>query len=410
VTSDVQRTAEGLSIDHDDVDKKGHLAPAPRVAFVDWLRAAAALYVATYHALLIIWPAGGQLPPWYLRWANYGHFAVTVFIVLSGFSLALGPARRLDRTAGSYWKFMKKRALRLLPPYWLALFGSVLLLEVAPRGLHAVTQAGEWSGKGPVPVHSVAVFFLLLQDMFKVPSPNSPFWSIAVEWHLYFLFPLLILLAGRYGLRWLVAGSIVVGVALHFVLLDTSAIGTTPQFLALFCFGIAAAYGMMRFRLGGEGRGWVGLPRRVGSVGQRRAGWTLMSIALIVFMVMSQFEMEADIVAGGLFTIGLFWVGCGATEAGETQPTRRLGRAMGMLGLFSYSIYLVHSPTEKVVWTLGVSRMGLDRPEAFAVMVILGVGAAVAAAYLFYLIIERRSQEWSKRVSMRRNAPDTVRP
>jgi peptidoglycan/LPS O-acetylase OafA/YrhL len=28
-----------------------------------------------------------------------------------------------------------------------------------------------------------------------------------------------------------------------------------------------------------------------------------------------------------------------------------------------------------------------------------GVGVALVAAYVFYLIIERRSQEWSKRIS-----------
>ena len=61
---------------------------APRLVFIDQLRALAALYVAVFHAALVVWPVGGARPPLWLRWADYGHFSVTVFIVLSGFSLA----------------------------------------------------------------------------------------------------------------------------------------------------------------------------------------------------------------------------------------------------------------------------------------------------------------------------------
>ena len=54
--------------------------------------------------------------PFWAGWFIYGRFAVVVFIVLSGFSLALSPARhgwRLDGVS----RFARRRALRILPPY-----------------------------------------------------------------------------------------------------------------------------------------------------------------------------------------------------------------------------------------------------------------------------------------------------
>src|SRR3954470_14320041 len=78
-------------------------ADAHRLAFIDQIRAAAALYVALYHAVLVLWPNGGPRPPWYLRWADFGHVGVSIFIVLSGYSLALGMARKGRTSVGSYW-------------------------------------------------------------------------------------------------------------------------------------------------------------------------------------------------------------------------------------------------------------------------------------------------------------------
>jgi peptidoglycan/LPS O-acetylase OafA/YrhL len=392
---------------HPDPSAAPRPRPALRLGYIDQMRAMAALYVAVFHALLVIWPFGGPNPPLYLRWADYGHFGVTVFIVLSGFSLALKPAMTGAKKIASYWRFMAKRALRMIPPYWVALYGAIVLLALAPGNVtrgNSGGVGGEWTGKGPVPAKSVAVFTLLLHDIIKVPSPNSPLWSIAVEWHLYFFFPFLVYLGCRYGMRWMVAGCVVVGVALHFALYNTDAIGTTPHFLALFAMGIATSYAVAKAHADSD--------PPPGVAKWPVNGWWLVGLSFVAFILITSFtstgrdtnghlELLADLICGALFAAALYLLGArNRVDGGEGGADETpVGRTLSRVGLISYSLYLVHSPTEKIVWHFAIKPLGLPDAAAWAALVVVGVGVSVAAAYVLYFLIERRSMEWSRRFS-----------
>jgi peptidoglycan/LPS O-acetylase OafA/YrhL len=160
---------------------------SPRLAGLDGIRGLSALYVVLSHIYLRSFPGYPQVTaPFWAGWLIYGHFAVAVFIVLSGFSLAVSPARtgwQLDGVA----RFARRRAWRILPPYWAALVFSLLVawLLVPQPGLAAPDA------------RSVLVNGLLLQDVIDATTPNRAFWSIAVEAHLYVLFPLLLLMVRR---------------------------------------------------------------------------------------------------------------------------------------------------------------------------------------------------------------------
>ena len=71
-----------------------------RLAGLDGIRGLAALYVVINHVFLRAFPGYPvDHAPFWAGWFIYGRFAVVVFIVLSGFSLALAPSRhgwRLD--------------------------------------------------------------------------------------------------------------------------------------------------------------------------------------------------------------------------------------------------------------------------------------------------------------------------
>ncbi|MFL5863631.1 MAG: acyltransferase family protein, partial [Solirubrobacteraceae bacterium] len=126
--------------------------------------------------------------PFWAGWLIYGRFAVVVFIVLSGFSLALSPARhgwRLDAAS----RFAQRRARRILPPYWAALaFSLAVAWLIVPQPGHGVPN-----------VTSVVVNGLLVQNIVLAHSPNAAFWSMAVEAQLYLLLPLLLLVVRRRG-------------------------------------------------------------------------------------------------------------------------------------------------------------------------------------------------------------------
>ena len=99
----------------------------PRLIGLDGIRGLAALFVVLHHSYLMAFPGFPEThaPAW-TGFLLYGHFAVVVFIVLSGFSLAVSPARngwRLDSLA----KFARRRAWRILPPYWPALLFLLLV-------------------------------------------------------------------------------------------------------------------------------------------------------------------------------------------------------------------------------------------------------------------------------------------
>ena len=110
---------------------------ALRLEYLDGLRAVAALYVVLFHAGLGFLDAERPLHGFarnLQRALSFGHDAVAVFIVLSGYCLMLPVARapvtgQLVRGIPNY---IARRAWRILPPYFAALLGTLLLIALAP--------------------------------------------------------------------------------------------------------------------------------------------------------------------------------------------------------------------------------------------------------------------------------------
>src|SRR4029453_6858535 len=136
------------------------------------IRALAALFVVLHHVYLSVYDGfPTNTGPVVLTPLLYGHFGVAVFIVVSGFSLGLAPAKRgWELGRGGYWTFMRRRAWRIIPPYWAALAVSVALVAVLGLRTH---EAVSWKGVG--------THFFLVQDLVEGASPNGAFWSTAVE-------------------------------------------------------------------------------------------------------------------------------------------------------------------------------------------------------------------------------------
>jgi len=59
------------------------------------------------------------------------------------------------------------------------------------------------------------------------------------------------------------------------------------------------------------------------------------------------------------------------------------------VGLFSYSIYLVHAPIIQGVWLLSSKTLGLSFFPTLGVMLAVGLPLVVALSFAFHLVFER---------------------
>ena len=347
-------------------------SPRQRLAGLDGVRGLAALFVVVNHVFLRAFPGYpvDHAPLWAAGFI-YGRFAVVVFIVLSGFSLALSPARhgwRLDGVS----RFARRRARRILPAYWAAL---------------GISLAAAWlivpqPGQGAPDAKSVLVNGLLVQNLFGAPSPNRSFWSMAVEAQLYVVFPLLLLVVRRWGAIVMVATvTLVVATAgilgPHIPGLQAFEVQSPPELAALFAIGVASA-------------GIVGASRA-----RRSSPWARLALAAatpVLVVILWQ---------GSVWTLDhLFWVDLALGPAvacllaglatGHPAPLLRVldSRPIRALGRSSYSLYLTHAPIVIVVYDTVVAGRVRQGVPAFVVSLAVVLPLTIAFAHVFASVFE----------------------
>jgi peptidoglycan/LPS O-acetylase OafA/YrhL len=343
-----------------------------RLVGLDGIRGLAALYVVGNHVFLRTFPGYPvDHAPFWAGWLIYGRFAVVVFIVLSGFSLALSPARhgwRLDAVS----RFAQRRARRILPAYWAALAFS---LAVAWLIVHQ-------PGHGVPDAKSVLVNGLLAQNIVAAHSPNAAFWSMAIEAQLYLAFPLLLLMVRRWGAIVMLATVTLIVVAVgvlgpHIAHLDVFVIQSPPDLAALFAVGVLTA-------------GIVG-------AGTARRSWPWPRLALaaaapVLAMIWWQ---------GSVWTLDhLYWVdlalgpaiACLLAGLATGRPARLLrvldARPIRSLGTCSYSLYLTHAPIVAIVCGPIVGGRVATGVPAFLVSLALVLPLTIVFARIFAAVFE----------------------
>jgi len=340
-------------------------APRVRLDFLDGIRGLAALYVVFDHIYLaeyLRWnthtDAGTVINPGLphrlqqiIPLFQYGHCAVVMFIVLSGFSLmlliALVPG--LHKPDGGWWCFSL--------PAWTA--GNLLSHLLLVHNLN-----GHWE--------------------YKI---DAPLWSVASEWQIYFVFPLLLLpVWKRFGSLAALMAAFAISTALHKGLhgrIDCAC----PWFVASFALGMAAAAVCFSSRkleiVLRQGIPW-GVLSLVGALGfvniLRHPHW------------ISGHAWQVDMAAS--LCAALFLVFCTQCASAYSAPrvlwiVRLLeARWPQRLGMFSYSLYLTHFPV------LGLMDLCFRSCHTTPIvhlmlMIFVAVPACVLTAYGFYLAVER---------------------
>ena len=129
-------------------------------------------------------------PGWaYILFGSSGAAGVAMFFVVSGFCIHMS----FQGQGGQWRSFFVRRFFRIYPPYLVALVFSILVIGMYSKlDFSNTTNWFHW------------LTHLLLVHNFSaetVTSINGPFWSLAVEAQLYLLYPLLVYFVGRTSWR-----------------------------------------------------------------------------------------------------------------------------------------------------------------------------------------------------------------
>lgn len=359
-----------------------------RVSGLGGIRGLAALYVVVHHCWLLSFPGyPANTGPSWLGWLVHGRLAVVVFIILSGFSLAISPARNAWQL-GDTLRYARRRARRILPAYWAALAVSALIATIVPS----------LPLSAPPTLRSIVVYGLLLQDAVAAPAPNGAFWSIAVEAGLYLTFPLLLLARRRAGaaatLAVVTVTVVVAGLCFPGLSSSARATGYTLELAPLFTLGVLAAGIVVasdRIRC----LPWLGLATLAGApvltlIAVRGSAWT---VAHYYWM---------DLAVGP--AIALFLVSLATRR--PVRLVRLLSwRPLQAVGEFSYSLYLIHMPIVALISTLIVVPNAGSRLTAFGITLALVIPLCLTTAPLFAAVFETPFQRRLPWVALRLESP-----
>lgn len=316
-----------------------------------------------------------------------------LFIVLTGFVLFLPFARDPGRVhAFRTGPYLMRRLRRIVPPYYAALaialaFPYVLVLLARMAGLNAATPSGP--DVGDVVTHLTFTHLFFPEYWAGI---NGSLWTMSLEMQFYLIFPLLILLVARFGLRALILAVALalayrVGVAglqdlpvFHDQFLwSVTGIGRLMQFAA----GMLAAVLALRWR--GTVTWRLGVPLAVTAIG----GYVVATRDLAPGLSLLPIRDTALALAFGALIVLVV----------TAPPMERVfaAKPLARLGYMAYSMFLVHQVV--VYYFSELLQRGLGIPDGHLALVLLWtVGLAVVGVfgYGLHVAVEKPSISWSR--------------
>ncbi|HVP01134.1 MAG TPA: acyltransferase [Solirubrobacteraceae bacterium] len=377
----------------------------PRFPLFDGLRAIAACTVLITHcAGITAFNTANPLGAYTARL----DLGVTIFFLISGFLLyrPFVAARVEGKPPIHVGRFFRRRALRIIPAYWVAL----TLLSI-------------WPGLDGFSAHPLRYYtFTQIYWLDSTTKGIGPAWTLCVEVSFYLVLPLLAALIARLArgrAHWVRIELGVLAVLTLACLVLRSALqaagGFSPLQNTLLCFFDWFAYGMALavlsvawHRRESQSRTLVTIIRRpwlpwAGAIVVFWVVSTQLGLSRGFFFVFTNFNYQAEHLGYALIAFLLLLPAVFGDWAGG-WPRRLLKlRWMAWLGLISYGIYLYQVPL--IVWLrvhLQPSVLGMPFPTlvvlAFAVTVLFAAGS--------YYVVERPMLRFKDpRGPARRRAP-----
>lgn len=319
-----------------------------RLTTPDCLRGVGAAAVAWFHM------TNGNpefSPPALLKASGaQGWLGVEVFFVISGFVIpyALHASRYRPR---DYGRFLLKRLLRLDPPYFASMAVMIAL---------AYVSAAMPGFRGPPPFYTL---MQLVSHAGYVTSfvgygwVNIVYWSLALEFQYYLLIGILFPLV-QHRRAWIRA-AVLIGVAV--TALTVSNLLLVFPWCFLFILGILT----FQFREGTLASAWYALGVGLAGIGSHfTLGWPVALAGVATALVIAFVDLRS--------------------------------RPLLFLGEISYSLYLLHVPIGGRVVNLSL-RFPMS-PMGKVGVAVVAFFVSVAAACLFYRVVERPARSWAARI------------
>jgi peptidoglycan/LPS O-acetylase OafA/YrhL len=346
-----------------------------------------------HHGMLDMPASGSRVYAALYSFFSQGHCAVDVFIVLSGYCLMLPFLRTTDGLP--FLPFMIRRAIRILPTYYAAMAFSLLMIKT----LVGVKTGTNWDASLPVTSRDVLLHLLLIHEwstrsMFHI---SSPFWSIGVEWEIYFLMPVLFALRNRYGGAKMALGSVLFGYAAWLVIrqldvLNPSPYGSSPYYIGLFALGMwAADLGVRELST----RDWTLV----------RWGFVALTLVLGVLTWLNREGAPRVVAVQVMCGIVGLWaaVGLALLRNGSFAAVKRAlsWRAATYFGRMGFTIYLIHAPIAQLVAHYVIAPCRWSDTSRALLMPPIYLATTLAVAVPFFYLFERPLHALSRRQWLR---------
>src|SRR6266508_5066829 len=314
-----------------------------RLLWLDISKGLAILFVAYFHFFRTYFEHG-TLPPadWnglaasaltigklvWLKVSGLGFHAVGVFIILSGWTLMQSTARRAESGVIAWGTWYRSRFLRLYPMYWVA--HLVYLLSPFVARLEPVDDR--------IILSLLGLRFIDIEMNFMYL--NAAWWYFSMLIQFYLIFPLLFLAARRLGPWWFLVIACAAGFFARYVLLVL-----WPQ-NGLWVLGGFAICRLPEFALGMSLAMWH-------TRSTARAEWFLLRGAgLVLGLILYPAALQlyhglyeyifVDFATGACCMLEFVGI------AGLISMFNSPAKLFGLVGLYSYGLYLTHQPY--VIW------------------------------------------------------------